>query len=63
MLQLLSLSKCFCIHVSIIRDNISAHKCHGGEYTKFCYSNWHLDELKVSWDENTCKLIHIQKCD
>lgn len=30
-------------------------------YTKICLNNWHSDVLKVSWDDNTCNLIH-KKC-
>ena len=25
-------------------------------YTKLCFNIWNLDELKVSWDDNTYKL-------
>jgi hypothetical protein len=28
---------------------------------KLCCNNWHLDEPKVSWNDNTYKLIH-KKC-
>ena len=30
-------------------------------YFKLCLNNRHLDEQKVSWDDNICKLIH-KKC-
>jgi hypothetical protein len=33
---------------------------------KFGFDNWHLDELKVSRDDNICKLIyrkcHLKSC-
>ena len=31
------------------------------KYTRLCFNYWHLDEVEVSWDNNTCKLIH-KKC-
>ena len=30
-------------------------------YQTFVLIIWHLDELEVSWDNNTCELIH-KKC-
>lgn len=27
------------------------------EYTKLYLNTWHVD-VKVTWDENTCKIIH-----
>ena len=27
----------------------------------FIPNSWHLDELKVSWDDNFCKIVH-DKC-
>ena len=29
----------------------------GCKIHQMCFNNWHLDELKVSWDENAWKLI------
>jgi hypothetical protein len=51
-LQLLLLTKWFFIHISILHDNISLQKCWDVEYTKVG-----MDEQKVSWDDNTWKLI------
>ena len=31
------------------------------KYTKLCFNGWYLDELNVSWDDNSRKLIH-EKC-
>lgn len=52
LLQLLSLIKT----ISVIHDNIE-----DAEYIKPCFKNWHLDQLKESWDDNTCQDIH-KKC-
>ena len=54
----LSPIKWFFIQISIIHDTISSHICLDAKHTKVCFNYWHLDELKVSQDDNICKLIH-----
>ena len=48
----------FFIQFSIIRNNISLHKCWDAENTKLSCDNWHLNELKVSWDGICGKVVH-----
>ena len=59
MLQLLSLTKCFSMHC--IHDKFCYKNVLDAEYIKVCFNNWHLDELKVSWDGGTCRIIQ-KKC-
>ena len=37
------------------------YKVLGCKIFKICFNNWHLDKLKNSWDDYTCKLNH-KKC-
>lgn len=39
------------IQILIIHDYISLQKCTDAKYTKLCWIHWHLEELKVSWDD------------
>ena len=48
----------FVFQIMIIYNKISLLRCEDVEYTKLYVNSWHLDELKVSWDDNICKLIH-----
>ena len=60
--NLRSLAKCLAIQIFIILDHISlSKKKQVARYTKLCINNWHLDELRVSWDDSICELIH-KKC-
>jgi len=60
-LQTLSLMKWIFIQISITHDKISTYICKYANHTKLCFNISHLDELKVSWDDNIYKLIH-KKC-
>ena len=61
MLQIVSLFKWFFhpifnhLSLNFIMDLLGCKLYH------FFFDNWHLDELKVSFDDNVCKLIH-RKC-
>ena len=55
-LQELSRTIWFFIQISIIYDNSSLHECQDAKY-----ADLKVDELKVSEDDSTCKLIH-NKC-
>ena len=41
-----------------MHDNI----CLDENYIKLCFNNRHLDELKVSWNDSICRLIHRKCC-
>ena len=44
----------FFTQISIIHDSISLLECQesGCKHTRLCFHNWHMDELKVSWDDS-----------